>query len=72
MCASSSAISKCLDQTGTASDFTQVDGAICATGTQVCGGADYMMFWQLTSRSQGNVSPQEGQVMRMNPVVRPL
>jgi hypothetical protein len=31
-----------------------------------------MMFWQLTSRSQGNVSPQEGQVMRMNPVVRPL
>ena len=72
MCASSSAISKCLDQTGTASDFTQVDGAICGTGTQVCGGADYLMFWQLSSHSQGNVSPQEGQVMRMNPVVRPL
>ena len=72
VCASSSAISNCLENNGTASNFTQVEGAVCATGTQVCGGADYLMFWQLSSFSKGNVSPQEGQVMRMNPAVRPL
>jgi hypothetical protein len=30
------------------------------------------MFWQLTDLSRGNLSPQEGQVMRLNPLVRPL
>jgi hypothetical protein len=72
MCASSSSISKCLSEQGTSSDFTQVDADFCTSGTQVCGGADYLMFWQLSSLSKGNVSPQEGQVMRMNPLVRPL
>jgi hypothetical protein len=45
---------------------------MCGQGTQACGGADYLMFWQLTNLSRGNFSPQEGQVMRMNPLVRPL
>ena len=72
VCASASAIPSCANESSASSNFTTVDGDICATGTQVCGGGDYMMFWQLTSKSQGNVSPQEGQVMRMNPVVRPL
>jgi hypothetical protein len=51
---------------------TQVDGSDCSQGTQACGGADYLMFWQLTDLSRGNLSPQEGQVMRLNPLVRPL
>jgi len=72
VCASSSTISNCLNNSGTSSNFTQVEGDVCHSGTQVCGGADYLMFWQLTGFSAGNVSPQEGQVMRMNPVVRPL
>jgi len=72
VCASSANINNCLNINGTSSNFTRVDGDVCASGTQVCGGADYLMFWQLSSSSKGSVSPQEGQVMRMNPVVRPL
>ena len=49
-----------------------MDSASCSKGTQACGGADYLMFWTLSDKSAGNLSPQEGQVMRMNPLVRPL
>jgi len=72
LCVSSSARSSCADQPNAPALPTQVDGSDCAQGTQACGGADYLMFWQLTDLSRGNLSPQEGQVIRLNPLVRPL
>jgi len=72
LCVSPGARSSCADQQNAPAQPTQVDGTDCSQGTQVCGGADYLMFWQLTDLSRGNLSPQEGQVMRMNPLVRPL
>jgi hypothetical protein len=70
LCVPASERSGCGDQQG--GGTTQVDGASCSQGTQACGGADYLMFWMLSDKSAGNLSPQEGQVMRMNPLVRPL
>lgn len=72
LCVSASARSGCADQSNPPAQPTVVDGSSCHQGTQACGGADYLMFWQLSDQSQGNLSPQEGQVMRMNPLVRPL
>ena len=72
LCVSASARSSCADQPNAQGQPTEVDGSSCTQGTQACGGADYLMFWQLTDLSRGNLSPQEGQVMRMNPLVRPL
>jgi hypothetical protein len=72
LCVGSSARSSCADQPNAPAVPTQVDGSDCAQGTQACGGADYLMFWQLTDLSRGNLSPQEGEVMRLNPLVRPL
>ncbi len=72
LCVSASARSSCADQPGAPAQPTVVDGSNCTQGTQSCGGGDYLMFWQLTDVSRGNLSPQEGQVMRMNPLVRPL
>ncbi len=40
-----------------------------ATSPQ-CGGGDDLMFWFLDVESRGTLSPQQGQVMRANPVVR--
>jgi hypothetical protein len=72
LCVSAGARSSCADQQNAPAQPTQVDGSDCSQGTQACGGADYLMFWQLTDLSRGNLSPQEGQVMRLNPLVRPL
>ena len=72
LCVSAGARSACADQPNSPAQPTMVDGTTCGQGTQACGGADYLMFWQLSNASRGNLSPQEGQVMRMNPLVRPL
>lgn len=72
LCVSDSARAQCADQQGAKSPYTLVEDTACTQGTQSCGGADYLMFWLVSDISRGNVSPQEGQVMRMNPVVRPL
>ena len=72
LCVSGTARSSCADQPNAPAQPTLVDGSYCAQGTQACGGADDLMFWQLTDGSRGNFSPQQGQVMRMNPLVRPL
>ncbi|HEY2028684.1 MAG TPA: hypothetical protein VGH20_05700 [Myxococcales bacterium] len=40
------------------------------TGPNICGGADYLMFWLVSGASRGVISPQEAQVMRANPIVR--
>ncbi len=72
LCVGAGGRPSCADQPNAPSQPTTVDGTVCGQGTQACGGADYLMFWQLTNLSRGNFSPQEGQVMRMNPLVRPL
>jgi hypothetical protein len=46
-----------------------VDRSVCLRGTQLCGGADYLMFWQVSSASKGLLSPDEAAVMRANPQV---
>ncbi len=47
-------------------------GAASCAGTQAsCAGAQYLMFWQLDARvSQAQISPQQGQLMRLNLVVQ--
>jgi hypothetical protein len=72
LCVAASARAGCADPRGGSGGTTQVDGASCSQGTQACGGADDLMFWMLSEKSAGNLSPQQGQVMRMNPLVRPL
>ncbi|MGZ6029181.1 MAG: hypothetical protein ACXWK5_07160 [Myxococcaceae bacterium] len=72
LCVTDSARPHCADQPNVQGQPATVDGANCGQGTQACGGADYLMFWELTNLSRGNLSPQEGQVMRLNPLVRPL
>jgi len=71
LCVPASARSGCAAPQGGSGGTTTVDGTSCSQGTQACGGADYLMFWTLSAKSAGNLSPQEGQVMRMNPLVRP-
>jgi hypothetical protein len=39
-------------------------------GQSTCGGGDNLMFWLVAAESTGALSPQQGQVMRANPVVR--
>jgi hypothetical protein len=72
LCVSANDRSSCADQSSPPAQPTLVDGSVCTQGTQACGGGDDLMFWQLTDLSRGNVSPQQGEVMRMNPLVRPL
>jgi hypothetical protein len=72
LCVAASDRASCADQPNPPAQPTLVDGTVCTQGTQSCGGGDYLMFWQLTDASRGNLSPQEGEVMRMNPLVRPL
>jgi hypothetical protein len=39
--------------------------------SSACGGAQNLMFWQLNqSVSQGRISPQQAQIMRLNPAVQ--
>ena len=51
---------------------TMVGPSDCSQGTTTCGGADNLMFWRFeaSNRSQGNLTAQQGQVMRANPVAR--
>jgi hypothetical protein len=51
---------------------TLVTASDCRQATiATCQGTDNLMFWQVDQRfSIGNVSPQQGQVMRANPVVK--
>jgi hypothetical protein len=51
---------------------TLVRPSDCSQGTATCGGADNLMFWSVerSVRSQGHLSPQQGQLIRANPVVQ--
>jgi hypothetical protein len=48
---------------------TTVDRSVCLRGTQLCGGADYLMFWQVSTASRGLLSADEAVVMRASPQV---
>jgi hypothetical protein len=49
----------------------QLPASSCAGATTGCGGADNLMFWQIhPAYATGALSPQQGEVMRLNPAVR--
>jgi hypothetical protein len=41
-----------------------------SAATGVCGGGDNFMFWSIDPSTSGNVSVQQGKIIRANPVVR--
>jgi hypothetical protein len=46
-------------------------GDSCASDAATCAGASNLMFWLLDdARSNGSVTAQQGEVMRLNPAVR--
>ena len=48
----------------------QMEASWCTAGAS-CGGGDNLMFWLLDpAYSKGTLSPDQGQVMRLNPAVR--
>jgi hypothetical protein len=50
----------------------QMSVAECSSPTSptTCGGGDNLMFWLLESGSRGVISPEQGRVMRANPLVQ--
>ncbi len=66
-CAPATKVGSCTrDGTG-----TQVLPQNCRRTDGTCGGGDDLMFWLFDSSSApGKLSPQQGQVMRLNPVVQ--
>jgi hypothetical protein len=70
-CASSTDRPNCVTG-GSASNPIFLKANQCVNPSAGCGGGDNLMFWQLSqSVSQGNLSPQQGAVMRLNPAVHP-
>ena len=68
-CVGATRAAKCGSAGGTAP--TAVLATDCRqASTTSCTGADDLMFWQLDTRSLGNLSTQQGQIMRANPLVR--
>ena len=67
-CAPSNQQSSCesANPSGTPIDVTS---GMCSSGMATCGGADNLMFWVFTASSVGNLSPQQGAVMRQNPAL---
>jgi hypothetical protein len=47
-----------------------VTGNDCLRSLQSCGGGRNLMFWLLGNVSTGRVSPEQGRIMRANPLVR--
>jgi hypothetical protein len=48
---------------------TVVDNTVCNGSTQQCGGANLLMFWLVSQDNKGDVTPEEGSVMRGNPLI---
>ncbi|MGO9829415.1 MAG: hypothetical protein ACLPJH_04695 [Myxococcaceae bacterium] len=48
---------------------TLVSNDVCSGATQQCGGANLLMFWILTTSSEGQLTPQEAAVIRANPLL---
>lgn len=59
----------CLDRDPSTSTPTIMEPTWC--GTSSCAGTQNLMFWVITpGLSEGQLSPQQGTVMRLNPAVR--
>jgi hypothetical protein len=68
-CASSTDRPNCT-ASGSAASNIFLTAIQCVNPGAGCGGGDNLMFWQLSqSASQGNLSAQQGAVMRLNPAV---
>ena len=65
LCETGAAAANCSD----GGSPTLVSNDVCAGATQECGGADLLMFWLLTPSSHGDMTPQQGAVMRANPLI---
>jgi hypothetical protein len=68
-CAPSSQQASCAANDASTSSPTTMSPAWCSVSS-TCGSGDNLMFWVLGSGSRGNVSSDQGQVVRANPVVR--
>jgi hypothetical protein len=68
-CASSSQQANCAANNPNTSSPTTMSTAWC-TVSSTCGGGDNLMFWVLGSGSKGNLTSDQGQVVRANPLVR--
>jgi hypothetical protein len=69
-CAPTAERASCADKNppGAATDMI---GDSCASDAATCAGASNLMFWLLDdARSNGSVTAQQGEVMRLNPAVR--
>jgi hypothetical protein len=67
-CASPNDLAKCGSPAGVSAPNISADHCISAPA---CGGGDNLMFWLLQAGiSLGNLTPQQGQVMRLNPLVQ--
>jgi hypothetical protein len=62
----------CADDPGPSAPFLSADQCFQSGTGAVCTGGDNLMFWQLEAGvSSGVISPQQGQVMKLNPAVAP-
>jgi hypothetical protein len=67
LCAPAASRTKCI-QNNPAGQPTQVFGPSCNTAT--CKGAEYLMFWVIDNvASVGNITTEQAQIMRANPLV---
>ena len=68
-CAAAADQSKCTDFAPSASPATLIDANQCVSSAG-CGGGDNLMFWAVSdAHSTGALSPDQAQVMRLNPAV---
>ena len=71
LCAPATDQANCRSRSGSASPTLMFNNYCVSTSTTTqCGGGDNMMFWLLRPENKGALTPQQGQVMRANPVVR--
>ena len=68
-CAPASAQSSCIANNANASLPTTMAASWC-TGNTTCGGGDNLMFWVISSSSQGTLTSDQALTMRSNPLVR--
>ncbi len=68
-CAPTADQANCAASNPKASSPTTMSTAWC-TASSTCGGGDNLMFWILGAASQGTLTPDQGQAVRANPLVR--
>ncbi|ABS28449.1 conserved hypothetical protein [Anaeromyxobacter sp. Fw109-5] len=71
-CAPPSERARCADRnTDPSQEPTPMIGSYCADDARTCAGASNLMFWLLDdARSNGSLTPEQAEVMRLNPAVR--